>query len=259
MKQINYYSFFLIIVSTISLTNAIGESAVLDFLEELRLRMCHPIPKFGLPALDPFQISHAEYQMNNEYVIDFKGSVTNFRLTGLSDFIINDFKITTVPLRRSTIDFTMPLTAFKSIYTAKGSLAYIVNLAGDGNAEAYVDKIRFSASWIFKTGIYLGIRSLKLTISINDININFENLIEEDRINDFFHALVNEMSIELLNDAWVWKNESVEEFAEEKINGFIGQYTLADVIKMIGSGGDGPIFGPDDPPADCKDTTIKHD
>lgn len=46
------------------------EEKILSFLEEFRMRMCHPIPNLGLPALDPLQLSHAEAAVNNQYLIE---------------------------------------------------------------------------------------------------------------------------------------------------------------------------------------------
>lgn len=63
----------------------------------------------------------------------FTGSIDDFQLHGLSDFDVP--ALTLRLLRTSTINVTFPLTYFNSIYTAKGSLAYILNLAGDGDAE----------------------------------------------------------------------------------------------------------------------------
>lgn len=51
-------------------TNGLMEDSILAFLEELRTRMCHPIPKFGLPALDPFRIGHVAYSANNDYLVE---------------------------------------------------------------------------------------------------------------------------------------------------------------------------------------------
>lgn len=41
-------------------SSALDAQGIEDFLEDLRLRMCHPIEKFGLPALDPFTIENKE-------------------------------------------------------------------------------------------------------------------------------------------------------------------------------------------------------
>jgi len=56
-------------------------------------------------------------------------------LHGLSDFDVPVLSLNVVPGLKNTINVTFPLTHFESLYTAKGSLAYILNLAGDGNAE----------------------------------------------------------------------------------------------------------------------------
>lgn len=84
--------------------------------------------------------------------------------------------------------------------------------------------------------------------------------------------------MELLDDVWKVENEFVETFAEnvrhaekilmhnifsnhnfflQQVNAILGRFTLAQIIGIIGGGGDGPIFGPEDPPADCKD--VKQD
>lgn len=235
-------------------TEALAEQQILDFLEEVRNRMCYPL--FGLPALDPLEIKHVEYNMNNKYIIDFSGSLTNFRLTGISDFNVTDLKITTVPTRRSSLEVIMPLTALKSLYTAKGSVAYIVNLNGDGTAEGHVGDLKISISWIFKTGFSIGIRSLRIEISIGDLFLNIEDVIEEPRINDFLHALINEMGIELLNDLWVEaQGRGIIEFIEDTFNNFAGSYSLGDILRIVGGiiaggGDDEPAFG--GLPADCK-------
>ncbi|XP_054747359.1 uncharacterized protein LOC129253125 [Anastrepha obliqua] len=235
---------------------SIGEDAVLDFLEQLRVRMCHPIPQLGLPALDPFQITQVEAQMNNKYIIDFTGSMTDFKLTGLSDFILNDFRISMI--RKSIFNVTLPLTALNSIYTAKGSLAYIANLAGDGDAEAYVKDFSLGISFSFKTGKYLGIRNLSIQIKVGEVYIDFENLLEEERINDFFHSLINELGLELLGDLWTDEQGFVEQNVQERVNVFIGQYTLSDIMKIIGSEGGESIFI-NGPPGDCKDVTTSNE
>lgn len=49
---------------------AIYEERIKNFLNEFRMRMCHPIPNLGLPPLDPLQLSHAETSVNNQYLIE---------------------------------------------------------------------------------------------------------------------------------------------------------------------------------------------
>lgn len=51
-------------------SNALIDDTILEFLEEFRMRMCHPIPKLGLPALDPLEIKHAETSMDNKYLLE---------------------------------------------------------------------------------------------------------------------------------------------------------------------------------------------
>ncbi|XP_017845485.1 uncharacterized protein LOC108601997 [Drosophila busckii] len=226
------------------------EKTIESFLKELSVRMCHPIPNLGLPALDPLTVNHAETAMDNKYLIDFTGSIDNFKVHGLSDFVINKLSINIVPgVTRSTINVTFPYTYLKSIYTAKGSLAYILNLAGDGNAETTITDFNFEISWRIKASIGpLAITALKIDMLLGDLKINFDNLLEEERINNFVHALVNEMGVELLGDIWNYEQPTAIDKVETIINS-----KLPDLLKLItgGNGGEGPpVFDGVEP--DCK-------
>lgn len=59
-----------VLLQTIRNAECLYEDTILNFLEQLRVRMCHPIPQLGLPALDPFQIQHVETEMNNKYLVE---------------------------------------------------------------------------------------------------------------------------------------------------------------------------------------------
>lgn len=49
MKYLFALSIFLVLHGS----SALDAKGIEKFLEDLRLRMCHPIEKLGLPALDP--------------------------------------------------------------------------------------------------------------------------------------------------------------------------------------------------------------
>ncbi|XP_013119594.1 uncharacterized protein LOC106096400 [Stomoxys calcitrans] len=247
-----------IFTSSLPQGNALMEDAILEFLEELRMRMCHPIPKFGLPALDPIKIDHVETSVDNQYLVDFTGSLTNLALTGLSDFDVTSLKITTTPFRRSNMEIVMPMTVLKSLYTAKGSIARVVNLNGDGTADGRLGSARFAISWIFSISLSsVGIRGLTIELSIGELWVNIEDIIEEPRINDFFHALINELGIELLNDVWVEAQEKgIVGYVENLVNGMLGGYSPSDILKIIAGigGGGGEGGGPfEGIPPDCKE------
>ncbi|XP_062127351.1 uncharacterized protein LOC133839705 [Drosophila sulfurigaster albostrigata] len=239
------------IYSCLSPVACVYEDTILNFLDEFRMRMCHPIPSLGLPALDPLQLEHVDTAVNNQYLIDFTGSVDNFKLEGLSDFVVDPLRINIIPgVQTSTVNITFPYTFFKSLYTAKGSLAYILNLAGDGNAEAFIKDFNILITWRIRVSTSLAITALNIQLHLGDLKINFDNLMEEERINDFLHALINELGVELLGDAWDYGQGTVIEKAEALINS-----KIADIIKIVigGGGGEGestPIFEGVEP--DCK-------
>ncbi|XP_068154147.1 uncharacterized protein [Drosophila tropicalis] len=231
------------------------EEEVQAFLEELRLRMCHPIPNLGLPQLDPLELGPASTSADNKYLVDFTGSIDGFQLHGLSKFDVPEdvLKLETGYLRSSSINVTLPYTYFQSLYTAKGSLAYILNLSGDGNAETSIKDFSVLIKFRLKPGLNLGITALNIEFRLGDLYINFDNLLAEKRVNDFFHDLINQMGVELLGDIWSYEQGTVIDTIQTALNNFLGNYTLLDVIKIIsGSGGEGtPIF--DGVERNCKD------
>ncbi|XP_017064820.1 uncharacterized protein LOC108103730 [Drosophila eugracilis] len=230
------------------------EDKIQTFLDEFRKRMCHPIPNLGLPALDPLELGPAKTEVNNKYLIDFTGSIDNFQLHGLSDFDVPALTLNPIPTRMSTINVTLPLTHFESLYTAKGSLAYILNLAGDGNAETSITNFSILITFRLRSLSPLSIYSLQIELHLGALRINFDNLMEEERINDFIHALVNEMGVELLGDVWDYGQDTVVSKVQTAVNNFLGQYTLSEILQIItGGSGEGesePIFNGVEP--DCK-------
>ncbi|KAH8337501.1 hypothetical protein KR059_012260 [Drosophila kikkawai] len=280
MRQAHFTSQLLlataILYACLAPAACVYESVILNFLNEFRMRMCHPIPNLGLPALDPLQLGPAEAAVNNKYLVDFTGSIDDFKLQGLSDFDVPTLTLRPVIGLTSTMNITFPLTHFESLYTAKGSLAYILNLAGDGNAEASITDFSIRISFRMRSLSPLGISNLQIALHLGDLKINFENLLEEERVNEFIHALVNEMGVELLGDVWDYGQGTVVSKVQtvslpyrcvftvslssmflhilQAVNNFLGQFTLSDIISIITGGGNGeesaPIFEGVEP--DCK-------
>ncbi|XP_017057477.1 uncharacterized protein LOC108098832 [Drosophila ficusphila] len=230
------------------------ETEILAFLDAFRMRMCHPIPNLGLPPLDPLQLGPAETAVNNKYLVDFTGSIDNFQLHGLSDFDVPVLRLTPVPALRSSINISLPLTHFESLYTAKGSLAYILNLAGEGNAETSIANFSILITFRLRSVSPLAIYDLQINIQLGNLYINFDNLLEEERVNDFIHALVNEMGVELLGDVWNYGQGTVVSKLQTAVNNFLGGFSLQDILQIIIGGGGGeestPIFDGVEP--DCK-------
>lgn len=49
--------------------NCIMEERIIEILEEFRNRMCHPLPQFHLPALDPLKVDYFKADLDNKYFI----------------------------------------------------------------------------------------------------------------------------------------------------------------------------------------------
>lgn len=73
----------------------------------------------------------------------------------------------------------------------------------------------FAISWRIKASTSLAITGLQIELYLGDLKMNFDNLMEEDRINEFIHALVNELGVELLGDIWDYGQTPVVSKVEE--------------------------------------------
>jgi len=100
----------------------------------------------------------------------------------------------------------------------------------------------------------LSISSLQIELQLGNLWINFDNLVEEERVNEFIHALINELGVELLGDIWDYGQGTVVTKVQTIVNNFLSQYSLTDIIQIIAGGGGGeesaPIFEGVEP--DCK-------
>ncbi|KAL9887684.1 uncharacterized protein ACN2A1_009789 isoform 3-T3 [Glossina fuscipes fuscipes] len=167
---------------------ALKEDKIITFVNELNLRMCHPIPKLGLPALDPLEIRNFTVILDNKYLVE--GSVQN--------------------------------------------------------AEIHM-------KW--RTNIFspkLGIEDLKIRFDIGQALLNIDQLIEDPQIDNFVHEMINDLGVELLNDLWMEKNETIITVTQKEINNFIRNYTMHDFFQFVDdmANAAGSIFA--GIPPDCK-------
>lgn len=78
-----------------------------------------------------------------------------------------------------------------------------------------VSDFTFVISWRIKASINIAITGLQIEFYMGDLKMNFDNLMEEERINLFIHDLVNEMGVELLGDIWDYGQTPVVNRVEE--------------------------------------------
>lgn len=75
--------------------------------------------------------------------------------------------------------------------------------------------LTFAISWRIKASTTVAITGLQIDLYLGDLKMNFDNLMEEERINAFIHDLVNELGLELLGDLWDYGQEPVVNRVEE--------------------------------------------
>ncbi|KAL5286680.1 hypothetical protein ACFFRR_007973 [Megaselia abdita] len=230
--------------------SALDAKGIEKFLEDLRLRMCHPIEKLGLPALDPLSKKEMEsFELNVKDFLMVDGFARRFEMLGLSDFIINEIKFPSILRQNLVIDLTFPNTTFDSDYKANGTAGYVFPIDGRGDLRGHVSDVQIRIEAKVKIGLRIQISNFKLIFKVGEIYLFAERLVPDERINDFLHAVVNELGLELLEYIWGEKHESLDKAIESKINAYLKDKPLSEII---GGGSGEPIFGEDAPPPDCK-------
>ncbi|KAL9872244.1 uncharacterized protein LOC119642595 [Glossina fuscipes] len=227
---------------------ALKEDKIITFVNELNLRMCHPIPKLGLPALDPLEIRNFTVTLDNKYLVEFVGCLSNFQIIGLSDIKV-DLKLSFY----SKLDIIIPSINFNTTYSVKGAIDDFVELNGAGRAEGSVQNAEIHMKW--RTNIFspkLGIEDLKIRFDIGQALLNIDQLIEDPQIDNFVHEMINDLGVELLNDLWMEKNETIITVTQKEINNFIRNYTMHDFFQFVDdmANAAGSIFA--GIPPDCK-------
>lgn len=76
-------------------------------------------------------------------------------------------------------------------------------------SRASVKNLSLQISWKLKLSSSLSITDLQIELLLGDLKVNFENLMEEERIDIFLHDLINEMGVELLGDVWKYEQTKV--------------------------------------------------
>uniref|UniRef100_A0A1B0AS23 Lipid-binding serum glycoprotein N-terminal domain-containing protein n=1 Tax=Glossina palpalis gambiensis TaxID=67801 RepID=A0A1B0AS23_9MUSC len=214
---------------------ALKEDKIITFINELNLRMCHPIPKLGLPALDPLEIRNFTVTLDNKYLVEHKQTLLR-------------------------LDIIIPSINFNTTYSVKGAIDDFVELNGAGRAElsafykkGSVQNAEIHMKW--RTNIFspkLGIEDLKIRFDIGQALLNIDQLIEDPQIDNFVHEMINDLGVELLNDLWMEKNETIITVTQKEINNFIRNYTMHDFFQFVDdmANAAGSIFA--GIPPDCK-------
>lgn len=81
-------------------------------------------------------------------------------------------------------------------------------------SRASVKDFSLQISFKLKLSSSLSITDLQIEFLLGDLKVNFENLMEEERIDIFLHDLINEMGVELLDDVWKYEQPKVVEKIE---------------------------------------------
>uniref|UniRef100_T1GZI4 Uncharacterized protein n=1 Tax=Megaselia scalaris TaxID=36166 RepID=T1GZI4_MEGSC len=244
------YLFVLSLLLVFQNSSALNAKEIEQFLEDLRLRMCHPIEKLGLPALDPMTKKNLEeFNVNIKDFLMIDGWTRRFELLGLSDFIIQDIKFPGLLKKSLVIDLLFPNTTFFSDYKANGTAGYVFPIDGRGDLQGYVTDFHFRVEGKVKVGLKgISMSDFKLIFGVKEIYLSAERFVPDERINDFLHAVVNELGLELVQYIWNETHETLTKLSK-KINQYLKDKPLSEII---GGGSGEPIFGEDAPPPDCK-------
>jgi len=232
-------------------------SQIAEAIEESKKQMPCGFPEIGVPPLAPLRFQQKRLRLGGDSLL-IDGQFMNFRLDGLDEFDIDEFKVNAV-LSTVRFNFMWPLIKVKTDYDATLGLLSMINPNRAGGARmTFVNStiwglIKYRLSPLSQK---ISIRSVEIRASVDNIISEIENLSSIKFLNKKMNQAIEEWLMIAVNE----NTENMAKFTDRVItpilNNQIGDLTLGDLLGMVGGGGgggnegEGPEKQPCIPPED---------
>ncbi|XP_054707543.1 uncharacterized protein LOC129217293 [Uloborus diversus] len=156
-------------------TNPDFEKILRDSIEEFRDMMIKGLPEIGMPVLDPFKATDANFLIDEDMAsVTLKLMEVTFE--DASKFTIQNLHADT-DLSFHT-EILLPQISSLGLYDVKGTLGKIFPLWGNGNFSIILTELKIIANGkCISKNKTLELNSLDLGLSFNQLNIFAENLL----------------------------------------------------------------------------------
>ncbi|KAM7352962.1 uncharacterized protein ACRADG_005293 [Cochliomyia hominivorax] len=225
-------------------------SQVVDAIEAAKEQMPCGFPQYGIPPLAPLKIEHQDVAINAKG-IQASGEVNNFRLDGLNDFDIVQFKVNAI-LSRINFKFNWNHLYLKTDYelttekTGKG-------LKRSGPAKFALKNLTVWGVVKYNLGLISGkikLKELSVYVSLGEVKSEIQGLSKFSIINKKLNRIIEEWIMLSINDNTNKVAELTNSLIMPKVNNFLSEKTLSDLLGMVSGGGEEKPSEPCIPPED---------
>lgn len=204
-------------------------------------------PGLGIPPLAPMKAEHREVHFNGaDFGLD--GIVDTFRLDGMDDFDIEEFKINAI-LSKVTWSFNWK----KMICTTEYDMDYnadpnslVTKVHRKGHAKMTLEGLKIWGTAKYSLGIISGnlrLKEFKLYVSLKSVKSEVDGLMQNKFMNRMINEVIEEFIMLSIND----NTNKIAEITNNNVvpiaNALIGDLSLTDILGMIGGGGGGGSSG----------------
>ncbi|XP_013102618.1 uncharacterized protein LOC106083880 [Stomoxys calcitrans] len=214
-------------------------SQIVDFIESKKQQMPCGFPGLGIPPLAPLKASHKDIHINAGS-IQAHGEVNNFRMDGLDDFDIVQFKLSTL-ISKLTFEFNWNHVYLNTDYVMATSLDNF-KVTRSGLAKFALKNLRVWGDAKYAMGIFGGTLKLKtfnMYMSVGEVKSEIGGLSKYGIINKKLNEVVEEWVYLAINDNTDNMSDLTNGYLVPLVNNLIGDMTLSDLLGLIGGGGGG--------------------
>ncbi|XP_065356896.1 uncharacterized protein LOC135951217 [Calliphora vicina] len=214
-------------------------SQVVDAIEAAKEQMPCGFPGLGIPPLAPLKIAHQEIEIDIPAIQAF-GEINNFRLDGLNDFDIVEFKVSPI-FSRVNFKFNWNHVYFNTDYqmsSARGNMG----LKRSGPAKFALKDFTVWGVIKYNLGLISGNLSLKelsVYVSLGEVKSEIGGLSKIPIINRKLNRIIEEWFMITVNDNTNKVAELTNSMVVPIVNDMLSDMSLGDLLGMIGGGGSG--------------------
>ncbi|XP_017780957.1 PREDICTED: uncharacterized protein LOC108565822 [Nicrophorus vespilloides] len=196
------------------------DKCFISSLNSLRTRLADGIPELLLPKMEPLTLPEATFK-DSGFMAKFSDLVVDYITEGTVENVKIDLNNSQINL-----DLVLPRLRIRSNYSMHGRIL-ILSLKGsgpaDGNFTDIVAKVELTGTT--QNG-YLYFEDNRMDIKIGDGQLSFDKLFADDELNLAANKIINDNSIEIINELKPLIDASVADFVLHLTRNVFSAFTI---------------------------------
>ncbi|XP_016842871.1 uncharacterized protein LOC100679942 [Nasonia vitripennis] len=203
-----------------------------EFLVSLKPMLKTGNSSLGIPVLDPYENDYQEIYITED-IISIKGDLTNAKVKGLSNYIVNEAKFKLAGLK-ITLNMTLSNVKAKSLYSFEAESKGI-SMYGKGDIDVEIFNFTFAAeAQLGLKSNKIFIKSLSTGMHLGNINFNASGIYNNQPASETINSIVSQSGPYVVNNLQWLISSQVDCRLTKLINSYLDGLTLQDIINIIG-------------------------